>query len=308
MLKGILMVLSKSKRAEQFVAGHGFTKRITDRFVAGEKLEDALEAISQLNDRGFEASLNYLGEHVNSEAIAEQATEEYLNALDEISKRKLRSHVSVKLTQLGIDLGEDLCYRLTEKIVARAQEYGNFIRIDMENSKYTEITLAIHWKLREKFHNVGVAIQAYLYKSEQDMGKMVEKGGKMRLCKGAYNEPKEMAFQEKKEVDKNYIKLAEMMLSRRAVEKGARTALATHDEKIIKHVIEHAEEQGLQKKDYEFQLLFGIKRDLQESLLKRGLTTRVYVPYGKAWYPYFMRRLAERPANMTFFLKNLFKT
>ena len=290
---------------KHFVTNHEFTRRLTSRFVAGGELQDALEVILQLNEQGFEASLNYLGESVTSEEAAELSAEEYLKALDEIYVRHVRSHISVKLTQLGISLSENLCYKLMKRILVRAQSHNNFIRIDMEDSAYTDKTIAIYRKLRRKYSNIGVAIQSYLYRSEDDVKKMLEKGAKIRLVKGAYLEPKNIVYSSKNEVDKNYLKLMKMLLNKTVTYKSTRIAIATHDEKIIQYALEYAEEHNLTKKEYEFQMMYGIRGDIQKNLMQRGFTTRIYVPYGKSWYPYFMRRLAERPANLIFFLRNL---
>ncbi len=305
MLRGVLTYLSKSHRAERFIAGSPLTRRVVSRFIAGYELEDALKAVSELNAKGHEASLNHLGESVTSEEMARQVAEEYILTLEEIAKRGLRSHVSVKPTQLGIDLREEICYELLHRVLEKAEELGIFIRIDMENTPYTDKTLDLHWKLRDSFSNLGVAIQSYLRRSEEDIKKMMEKGGKVRLVKGAYLEPEDVAFPDKKDVDSNFVKLLEMMLNRSAFEKGCRVAVATHDEKLVDYAIEYAAKQGMNKSEFEFQMIYGIRRDLQEKLLQSGFSIRVYVPYGHSWYPYFMRRLAERPANLMFFLRHL---
>ena len=302
MTKSIFLYLSKSQRFKDFLTRFKSFNNVTRRFVAGEDLADAVEAIRRLNRKGISASFDHLGESITSEAEARKEVDEYLRVLDNIAENALDSNVSIKLTQLGLDVNRELCCANTRSIVEAARAYNNFVRIDMEDSSKTDGTLDVFRRLRAEFENVGVVIQSYLYRSEQDVEDLVKLGARIRLCKGAYNEPPSVAFPKKEDVDANYIKLMKILLT-----SGIYHGIATHDEKIITATKRFAAEQGISADRFEFQMLYGIRRDLQEALVREGHRMRVYVPYGSHWYPYFMRRLAERPANLWFVLRNMLR-
>jgi len=285
----------------------GVARRAARRFVAGETIDDALAAIRELNAQGITATLDHLGENVETREDAARATDDYLKVLDAIGQAGLTSHVSVKLTALGLDLGDDLCRENVARILAKAKEVGTRVRIDMESTEYTDRTLAIYRRLRAEYDNVGIVIQSYLYRSEADIAALCEEGAHVRLCKGAYKEPPTRAFPKKADVDASYVRLMKMLLSAPARAKGTRAALATHDPKMIDAARQYAEEEMVPRDEFEFQMLHGIRRDLQQQLVADGYAVRVYVPYGTEWYPYFMRRLAERPANVWFIVSNFFK-
>ena len=301
-MKSIFLYLSKSERFKKFLTSFQSFNNVTHRFVAGEDLADAVNAISRLNSNGISASFDHLGESITSEAETRQEVNEYLHVLDSIRDNGLDSNVSVKLTQLGLDVSQELCYSNTRMIVEAALRNNNFVRIDMEDSTKTDATLQVFKRLRAEFENVGIVIQAYLYRSEKDTEELLSLGARIRLCKGAYKEPPEVAFPKKADVDANYVKLMRMLLP-----SGIYHGIATHDEKMIAPTIQFAKQQAISPESFEFQMLYGIRRDLQEKLVREGYRMRVYVPYGHYWYPYFMRRLAERPANMWFVLRNMLR-
>ena len=302
MLKSTFLYLSKSERFKNFLTRFKSFNNVTRRFVAGEDLPDAVEAIRQLNRKNISASFDHLGESINSEAETRQEVDEYIRVLESINSNKLDSNVSVKLTQLGLDVSQELCYSNTRAIVEAALGYDNFVRIDMEDSTKTEATLQVFKRLRREFENVGIVVQAYLYRTEKDVEELLKIGARIRLCKGAYKEPPEVAFPKKADVDENYVKLMRMLLP-----SGIYHGIATHDQKMIEPTRQFAKDQGIRPDKFEFQMLYGIRRDLQQKLVKDGYRMRVYVPYGRYWYPYFMRRLAERPANLWFVLRNMFR-
>jgi proline dehydrogenase len=277
------------------------------RFVAGETLGEAVAVVQRLNARGLMATINHLGENVDSEATASASVEAYLAALNAIAALNLKSNISVKPTHLGLDLGYELCYANLERVVAHAAAQENFVRIDMEGSAYTQSTIDLYRRLRHTYKNVGLVIQAYLYRSRADVESLIEEGiAHLRLCKGAYDEPPSIAYPDKRDVDENLFQLTRMMLHPAARARGAYPAIATHDERIIRRVRAYAYHHHIPPNAYEFQMLHGIRRELQWRLADEGYQVRVYVPYGPHWYPYLMRRLAERPANMLFFLRALF--
>lgn len=299
MLKSTFLYLSKSEGFKKFLTRFKSFNNVTRRFVAGEELPDAVEAIRQLNRNNINASFDHLGESITSEAATRTEVDEYVRVLDSIEQHKLNSNVSVKLTQLGLDIGLDVCYANTRRIVEAALRYGNFVRIDMEDSSKTDGTLEVFRRLRSEFDNVGIVVQAYLYRTEKDIEDLLKIGARIRLCKGAYKEPPAIAFARKADVDANFVKLTGILLS-----SGIYHGIATHDENMVNAAREFAEAQGISRDKFEFQMLYGIRRDLQEQLVQQGYRMRVYVPYGRYWYPYFMRRLAERPANVWFVLRN----
>ena len=299
-MRSLLLHLSENKRLAPLIMHNAVSRRVARRFVAGETLNDAIEAAREVNRAKRSASLDLLGENVSDEAGARRAAHDYLAIFDRIAREKLDANVSLKLTQLGLDLGEPLCQDLLEKIVGHAAELGNFVRIDMEGSAYTQRTVEITRRVRSRFTNVGTVMQAYLYRAEQDVKDLLSVGCRMRLCKGAYKEPLDVAFPKKEDVDANYVKLMKLLLP-----SGIYHGIATHDPAMIQATKEFVREKEIGREQFEFQMLYGIRTDLQEQLVRQGYRLRVYIPFGTDWFPYFMRRLAERPANLTFFLRNL---
>jgi proline dehydrogenase len=321
MLRSLLLYLSRAGWARRFISRFRFARLTAMRFVAGERIEDAIAAIRALNARGINATLDHLGESVTNEAEAIRAAEDYVRALDKIAESGVRANISIKLTQLGLDLGQEFCLGNVRCLAEKAQMTGNFVRIDMEGAPHLERTLALFRTLRQEFQNVGLVVQSYLYRTEADVRALTEGShpARLRLCKGAYNEPPELAFPRKADVDANFVKLTRLLFERARTlppEQAAAPgqgrlpplpAIATHDEKMIAAAQACTAELGLPRDRFEFQMLYGIRRERQEQLAAEGYAVRVYVPYGTQWYPYFMRRLAERPANVWFFLSNLFK-
>jgi len=302
MLRSLLLYLSERETFKQILTGHALGRRLAARFIAGEELEDALRAVRQLNSEGFAVTLDCLGESVHEAAAAEEACQVYLGLLDRLAAEKLNSHVSIKLTQLGLAIDERLACRNLAAICERAAQHHNFARVDMEGSAFTEATLRVFRAVDAPREVLGIAIQAYLYRSENDIEDLLKCGARVRLVKGAYKEPPEIAFPRKVDVDRNFQELTEKLLS-----SGVYHAIATHDDRLIAATQEFARAQGLSQDRFEFQLLYGIRRQLQRDLLRQGWRVRIYVPYGRQWYSYFMRRLAERPANLLFLLRNLFR-
>lgn len=307
MLKGILFALSHNARARRFLTRFGPARRLARRFVAGEAMDDAIAAVRALNSRGLLATLDHLGENVTSEAEARAAAGEILLLLDRIQTAGVQSHVSIKLTQMGLDVSPKLCRENVEQILKKARAANNFVRVDMEDSNYTERTLGLFYQLRFIYPNVGIVIQSMLRRSESDVQKLGQIGAKVRLVKGAYLEPPDVAFPAKRDVDANYVTLMETLLGDEARKRGGYPAIATHDSRIVAHARKFARNHAIPPDGYEFQFLYGIRRDLQDSLVMEGYRVRIYVPYGDAWYPYFMRRLAERPANAYFILRHFFR-
>lgn len=297
-----LLYLSRQHRLKNFFSYLPGFKQVTRRFIAGENIDDAIVAIKELNALGISATFDHLGESTTSAAEAEADVREYFHVLRRIDETGVNSNVSVKPTQLGLDISEDLCHNNIRRIVEEARRYGNFVRMDMEGSDKTDATLRIFYALRAEFDNVGIVMQAYLYRTEKDLDKVMAMNARVRLCKGAYDEPAEVAFPEKKDVDDNYVKLMKKLLK-----SGVYHGMATHHERMIQETNDFAAREGISKDAYEFQMLYGIRRDLQLKLAQDGYRVRTYVPYGEYWYPYFMRRLAERPANVWFILKNAVK-
>ena len=299
-MRALLLKLSESKRLAPLIMRNGVSRRVARRFVAGETLDDAVEAARTLNAAGRSASLDLLGENVSDEAGARGAADGSLAMFDRIAREKLDANVSLKLTQLGLDLSETLCQELVEKIVAHASELNNFVRIDMEGSPYTQRTVELTKRVRAKHASVGTVMQAYLYRAEKDVQDLLGAGCRMRLCKGAYKEPPEIAFPVKADVDANYVKLMNLLLP-----SGIYHGIATHDPAMIQATKDFVREKNIGRDQFEFQMLYGIRTDLQQQLVREGYRLRIYIPFGTDWFPYFMRRLAERPANLMFFLRNL---
>ncbi|HEV3219904.1 MAG TPA: proline dehydrogenase family protein [Candidatus Acidoferrales bacterium] len=302
MMRAILLKLSNSPALARWVTTHKTTRRMSQKFVAGEELDQAVAAARVCNGAGLKVSLDLLGESVTNATQAGAACDAYLHIFDRIAAEKLDANVSLKLTQLGLDIDAALCQEFVEKIVAHATSYGNFVRVDMEGSPYTARTIDLVKRVRAKTPSVGVVVQSYLRRTESDVPGLLAAGCRLRLCKGAYKEPPDIAFPEKRDVDANYVRLMKLLLP-----SGIYHGIATHDPRMIAATEQFAAERGIGKNAFEFQMLYGIRTDLQRDLVRRGYTMRVYIPYGRDWFPYFMRRLAERPANMLFFLKNLFR-
>jgi proline dehydrogenase len=302
MLRTLLLELAKSSRLRRWITSNGTTRRWAQRFVPGEELNPAIEAARRCNQTGMTVSLDHLGENVASREDAERARQAYIEALDRIASENLDGNVSLKLTHLGLDLGEEFCAEQLNLVTQRAAALNNFVRVDMEGSAYTERTLRIVKHARANTVAVGTVIQAYLYRSEKDIQDLLRIGCRIRLVKGAYKEPSQIAFPRKKDVDANFVKLMQLLLP-----SGIYHAIATHDPKMIEATTRFAAERGIAKDKFEFQMLYGIRTDLQARLVREGYRVRVYIPFGQDWFPYFMRRLAERPANLLFFARNLFR-
>ncbi len=299
MLKGTLLYMAQNASVRKFVTGNRATRGVSRRFVAGEKLDEAIEATRVLNQQGLHVSLDHLGENVSDEQESAATTQGYMEILDRIKVSGVDANISIKLTALGLDISPDLCENNITRILEHAQQFPIFVRIDMEGSAYTERTMDTTLRLHERFEHVGTVIQSCLYRSKKDVEQLIAQGVRVRLVKGAYKEPKLVAFQVKSDVDHNYVRLMTMLL-----QKGNYPALATHDEAIINATCKYARENGIGREAFEFQMLYGIRRDLQERLVRQGYHVRVYVPYGSQWYPYLMRRMAERPANLIFVVSN----
>lgn len=305
-LRHTLIALSKSPKMQEIIVGVPASRQMARRFVAGETLADAIGAIRASNAAGLLATLDFLGEHVHNQAEASVNADEYIRALQAIQEAGVNANISIKLTAMGLAVDDEFCYQNVRRIVEAAAQRGNFVRIDMEDSPVTDRTLAIYRRLRAEFPNVGVVIQAYLYRSEEDVRSLMQAGmAHLRLCKGAYDEPPAVAFQEKAEVDQSMTRLIRLMLDSQAEFPGTYPAVASHDHRIINWVKAYAYHQQIPTDRFEFQMLYGIRRDLQQQLAGQGYRMRVYIPYGTRWYPYFMRRLAERPANLLFFARAL---
>jgi proline dehydrogenase len=320
MLRSFLIYLSKAPWAQKLVTSWGFAWRAASRFVAGETAGDAIRAVRELNEKCINATLDHLGEHTSTVDEADRATEDILLILDQIDKAGVRANVSIKLTQIGLGLDEEICRRNLVRILERVKECKNFLRIDMEDTPYTDITLAMYYSVLQRGFNVGqvgLVVQSYLYRTEADVRKLLEYNTHLRLVKGAYKEPTDKAFPKKADVDANFDLLTKLMIDAAFKIEANRIstdgrvppipAIATHDQKRIAFGKQYAEKVGLPKEALEFQMLYGIRRDLQEQLVNQGYPVRVYVPFGTHWYPYFMRRLAERPANIWFFVSNYFR-
>jgi proline dehydrogenase len=305
-MRTALISLSHNRALQDAIVRVPATRRMAQRFVAGETLEQAIAAVLDLNDRGMVATLDHLGENVTSEAEATAAADDYLLALEALKAAGARCNVSVKLTQMGLDLCDDFCYENFRRVVRRAGDLGNFVRVDMEGSPLTERTLTVYRRLRREFDNVGIVIQAYLHRSQADVEALIAEGiGHFRLCKGAYDEPAAIAYRERPRVTQALNELIRTCLAPASLAKGAYCAIATHDEEAVNFARAYAYQNAVPPTAYEFQMLYGIRRELQDELLQRGYKVRIYVAYGTHWYPFFMRRLAERPANLLFFLRAL---
>ena len=303
-MRNFVFWVAKKKRVTDWIARQGMQRGFARRFVAGESLEEALLACQQLNASGRPISLNHLGENVTTEAAARQVCDGYLRMIEALHAQDVRGNISIKLTQLGLDLNRELCQALTREIAARAAALKRTIEMDMESTAYTDATLDIFESVQRQFGNCGLAVQAYLHRSEKDLQQLATLKPKIRLVKGAYREPKEHAVQSKPEVDANFKKLSTLLLEG-ATQGNFFPAFGTHDPAMVAHAQAEAERLKVAKGRYEFQMLYGIRRDLQERVFAAGDTLQVYVPFGADWCPYFMRRLSERPANWWFVLRSL---
>jgi proline dehydrogenase len=304
-IRTVLLAASQNGWLREHATRYWFVKRSVSRFMPGETLNDALSAAETLQSRGIGTVLTQLGENIADRAEAEQVTRHYLEVLERIRERGLRTEISVKLTQLGLDLSADFCFDNVKRILERASK-ESIVWVDMEASNYVDATLDIYRRALKQFPSVGICLQAYLYRTKDDLAKLLSLRPSIRLVKGAYREPAEIAFPHKQEVDKNYFNLAKQMLRGKKDGNCVRVALGTHDVPLIQKLAAVAAEAGLAREDFEVQMLFGIQRGEQERLAKQGHTSIVLVAYGTFWYPWFVRRLAERPANLWFMLRNLF--
>ncbi|OLC11384.1 MAG: proline dehydrogenase [Gemmatimonadetes bacterium 13_1_40CM_66_11] len=304
MLRAVFLWLSEQPRIFRFVRKNRLARKLASRFVAGETIDEAMSTVRDLNASNLSASLDLLGESVLHAEEAQRACRTYLDLLERIHSAKANANVSVKLTQMGLDIDEQLCVSNMRAIIGQAKQYDSFVRIDMEQSSYTAKTLQLFTDaLHPEFGNAaGVVLQSYLRRTAADVDAMIALRARVRLCKGAYQEPEDVAFPKKSDVDANYIACMERLL-----ERGNYPGIATHDVKIIDHAKAFAKQQGISAERFEFQMLYGVRRDLQYRLRREGYNMRVYVPFGTHWYPYLMRRLAERPANIAFITANILK-
>lgn len=304
-----LLYLSGASWARNLVSRIPLAQRVASRFVAGYNVDAAINAARELQNDGMLVTMDYLGESVSTVEDAIFAKDQILALLDRIEDNNdITANVSVKLSQLGLNIDPALAEENVRELLHRAQQYDNKIRIDMEDSGVTDITLNIYRTLQSEFgHRVGIVIQAYLHRTEADTRQLIDEGAWVRLCKGAYAEPASVAFEAKADTDRNYVHLTEMLLGKQARAKGVHLGVATHDEKMIGAMMEYAAANNIPASAYEFQMLYGVRRDLQKKVVADGYQMRIYVPYGEAWYPYFVRRLAERPANLWFFISNFLR-
>ena len=301
--KAMFYALSRSATLKRLASRYGMAgaEGFARRFIAGESIEEAIEASRQLQARGLLLTLDYLGESVRSADEAAAATREYVRLIQVIVASGIERNISLKLTQLGVDVDRATCVDNLRRILDPAQRHGFYVRIDMENSPYTEVTLEVFETMwQQEYRNVGVALQSGLYRTEQDVRRMNELGARVRLVKGAYKEPATVAHQHKADVDAAFVRLMRLLL-----DEGTYPAIATHDERMIAETQSYAVEKGIAKDRFEFTMLYGIRRDLQTSLCAAGHPMRIYVPFGREWFPYFMRRLGERPANVGFVIRGI---
>src|SRR5947209_5587295 len=301
-LRASFLYLSHRRGLQRFVTRQRLTASLAYRFVAGDHLDDAVRVVSDVNRRGWSASLDHLGENGSEEQVARAAALDYLAAFERSPTERRNANVAVKLTQLGLDISPDLCQELLTRILQRAQQLDNFVRIDMEGSAYTQRTLDLVLALHERFPNCGVVLQSYLYRTADDVARVNAARVRVRLVKGAYDEPPEVAFPKKADVDAKYEAEMQQLLLH-----GVYPAIATHDDRLIEATRRFAREREIRADRFEFQMLYGIRRDLQDRLLREGYRVRIYVPYGTEWYPYLMRRLAERPANLLFIVRSMIR-
>ncbi len=304
-MRSMLLWASQSKGLERSVSGGGAFARAARRFVAGEKREEALAVIKSLNEQGIAANLDLLGENTTNEEEARAAAEEYVRLAQAIREAGLDASVSIKLTQLGMDLGMDTVIGNTTMVIEAATAQGVGVEIDMEASEYVDRTLDVYQAVQERFGTVGIAVQAYLKRTVADVERLVELGAKVRVVKGAYKEPKDIAYQSFKQIREAFIEVLDVLMTPQAAAKGVCAAIGSHDDLIVDYAAAKVEENKLPPRNYEYQFLYGIRRDLHERFASQGQPVRIYVPFGTCWYPYSMRRLAERPANLKFFIRAL---
>ena len=302
MTRNFFLYLSQQQRLRRWMETSPTARRLTARFIAGETLADELKVAAQLQSQGIATALDHLGENVTTLEEATASAAAYLEALDQIAARALPATVSIKATQFGMGVSETACYDNVLRVAARAKEIGTRVEIDMEDTRYTQRTIALVSAVAEKVGDIRLCIQAYLYRSPADIDKLNQCNIRVRLCKGAYNEPPALALPDKADVDSAYVELMH-----RLFDHGTDPAIAGHDPRMIQEAIRYSREQGIAPDRFEFQMLYGIRRDLQRQVLEQGFRLRLYVPYGTAWYPYFMRRLSERPANVLFVARSLFR-
>jgi proline dehydrogenase len=302
MLRATILYLSHRRSLQRLATRLPLTARVAYRFVAGDALDDAIAVVKQINQRGSSATLDHLGENVTEESAARAVAADYLRAFERIAAERLDANLSIKLTQLGLDISSALCEELLERILQRAAELNNFVRVDMEGSAYTQRTLDLVAAMHTRYPNCGVVLQSYLYRTIKDVERMNQAGIRVRLVKGAYDEPAAIAYPRKEDVDESYRACVRALLLG-----GNYPAIATHDDRLIMYTLAFAREHDIAADRFEFQLLYGIRRDLQERLLGLRYRVRIYVPYGTEWYPYLMRRLAERPANLWFFVGSVLR-
>jgi proline dehydrogenase len=296
-----MLWLAGNRQAEQAVRGSRFTRPLVERFVAGEDLDSAIDEVRKINGRGMTVTLDLLGESVSNSAAADAARDAFVGILDRIQTSGVESNISIKLTMLGLDIDEETTWQRLEQIVGKAHATGNFVRIDMEAAPYTDRTLGFFRRIHDLYpENVGIVLQSYLYRTDLDIEEMIERKARVRLVKGAYKEPETVAYPHKSDVDASYRRQMERLL-----DAGNYPAIATHDETLLTAARAYATRNSVDPSRFEFQMLYGVRRDLQQLISDQGYNVRVYVPYGTMWYPYFMRRLAERPANVFFIARNL---
>jgi proline dehydrogenase len=301
LLKGTLLYLANRRPVYRLIMRHDLLRGLAQRYVAGEELADGIVVAQTLNTQGLLVSLDHLGESVTNPAESRRAVAAYIDALEAIAAEQVEGNISLKLTQLGLDLSRELAVAHLRKILERARDLDTFVRIDMESSAYTQRTLDVHQELWDDgFRNVGIVLQAYLYRTAADVDKAIQQGVRVRLCKGAYLEPSRVAYADKADVDANFGRLMERLLVQ-----GNQPAIATHDERLVRRAQEICVREKISPDSFDFEMLFGVRRDLQLKLVQEGYRVRVYLPYGEEWYPYLVRRLAERPANIAFFLRAL---
>ncbi|MCA9942399.1 MAG: proline dehydrogenase family protein [Anaerolineales bacterium] len=309
-LHTLLLYLSTAGWARQLATDFPPAWQVASRFIAGETSQNAIQASQEVNKSGLSATLNYLGESVDTIEDANIAREAIIQLVQQIHQHGINANVSVKPTQLGLHLGSEIIRKNLQQVLTVAEKHDTRIRIDMEDSSTTDTTLALYRSLRDEDefrHRVGIVLQAYLFRTEADVQQLIQEGAWVRLCKGAYKEPHDLAFPEKADTDANFLHLAQLLLGDEARANGVYPCFATHDESLIRAITQFARQNQIANDAFEFQMLYGIRRDLQQEMSQKGYRVRVYIPYGTAWYPYFMRRLAERPANLRFFLNNLIR-
>lgn len=299
MLKDTMLYLARQDVIRDFVTHNGAARRVVRRFVAGETLDEAIAVTRTLNAKHISVSLDHLGENVNDAAEARAAADDYITILERIHAEGAEANISIKLTALGLDVDAQLARENLVRVLGRAQEYGIFVRVDMESSAYTQRTVDLVCELHKQYQNVGTVVQSMLYRTPEDVNRLIEQKIRMRLVKGAYLEPPDVAFPHKSDVDAQYLALLRTLLLR-----GTYPAIATHDERMINATRRFSAEHAIPYARFEFQMLYGIRRDLQEDLARAGYNVRIYVPYGTQWYPYLSRRMAERPANLIFVASN----